>query len=117
MKPLIVLVYTSADTPLDTIHTVFGQMPQVQPAYCHTEQDLTQALTAQSFDLLVIDLNLPREPYRKAQKLCELLYPDAAYTELDLQHAPFVDFKIQQLLQKWNDAHDEAAPRIWDGLL
>lgn len=117
MKQLLVLVFTLPDTDLQVFESITNAMPQIKPTFCRSEEELTQALTAQSFDLLVIDLDLPRELYRKAQRLTELLYPDAAVTELDIQHQLFVEFKMKQLLEKWNDAHDESGPRIWDGLL
>lgn len=116
MKPLLVLVFTASDASLEVFDSISKDMPQIQVSFCHSEEALTQALTAQSFDLLVIDLDLPRELYRKAQRLTELIYPEAAVTELDIQHPLIVEFKMKQLVEKWNDAQDDSGPRFWDGI-
>lgn len=117
MKPLLVMVYHHVETNLEGMRELVADMERVEVQYTVEEEVLVKAMTAQLFDLLTIDLNLPSEQYKRAQQLCNLLYPDAAYTELDLEYKPFLKFKLTQLWEKWVDAQRDEGPHFWDGIV
>lgn len=116
MKILKILVYAHPATDLSIIQNVLSSKDSVEAKYIQDEEHLVQALTAQSFDLLIIDLDLEKTDYKKAQMLTDMIYPDAAFTELDFSHADFLSYKIDSLILKWKDAQsdDDSGRRFFD---
>lgn len=117
MNNLKVLVYSDPNTDLEIFENVIGRKDTIDYVQTSSEEQLIQALTAQSFDLLIIDLDLPKPVYKQAQLLADMIYPGAAVIELDLQHSDYIDFKLDQLWQKWVDAHSEGQRLFHDGIV
>lgn len=117
MKPLQVYVYAHEATDLTIFYSVAEQKKGIAYVIETKEEHLVQALTAQRFDLLILDLDLPKGEYKKAQLMTEMIYPGAAVTELDLQHKDFIDYKLDQLWKKWEEAHTDGQTFFHDGTL
>lgn len=115
MKTLLVYVYANESTDLTLFRSVIEQKKGIQYVVETREEHLVQALTAQHFDLLILDLDLPKGEYKKAQLMTEMIYPGAAVTELDLQPKDFIDYKLDQLWSKWEEAHTDGQTFFHDG--
>lgn len=115
MRKLNVAVYAHTQTDLSLLHKLLEARPNIVSKILSDEEQLVLALTTQSFDLLLIDLDLEKVDYKKAQMLTELIFPDAAYSELDFTHEAFLEFKLDDLWAKWQTAQqDDNAKRFFD---
>ncbi len=115
MRKLNIAVYAHPQTDLNLLFKLLDARPSIIYSILKDEEQLVLALTSQNFDLLLIDLDLEKVAYKKAQMLTELIFPDAAYTELDYTHEAFLSFKLDDLLAKWQAAQQEDnAKRFFD---
>ena len=114
MKKMLVYVFADVNTNLDVFKNVIANKAGVSVEYETNEEKFIAALTAQRFDLLILDLDVAKGDYKKAQMMAEMIYPGAAVTELDMQHADFIGFKIDDLLRKWADANTESEIKFFD---
>ena len=81
------------------------------------ETDVEKAIEAMSngkYDLLLVDKALPKEDYNKLNKLAEVLFPDAAFVNVNMNDEEFLRFKLSGLLAKWSDAQQETTRRFLD---
>lgn len=116
MRKLNIAVYTHPQTDLSLLQKLLEARPNMVFKILTDEEQLVLALTAQSFDLLLIDLDLEKVDYKKAQMLTALLFPEAAYTELDFTNEAFLEFKLDDLWAKWQTAQygDDNDKRFFD---
>lgn len=114
MKTLQIFVYAHPNTDLEIFKTIIARKSGMDVVYETTEERLVTALTAQRFDLLILDLDLEKGDYKKAQLMTEMIYPGAATTELDLCQGDFTELKLESLMQKWREANDDSGPSFYD---
>lgn len=117
MKDLLIHVITDEKTDLEIFKQVISEKKGINVIYEKNIEKTIDAINANLFDLLIIDLDLPKNDYQKIQRLINLIYPDAAVTEMEFTDKIFINYKIDQLLDKWRIANSEDdSPKFWDNL-
>lgn len=114
MKTLLVTVIANPNTDLNLFKKIVQSMNGMEVTYITDIEEGINAINAQLYDLLIVDLDLPKEDYKKIQKINELVYPDAAVTEMELTFESYVRIKLQQLLEKWKDANSDGEIKFYD---
>jgi len=114
MKTLQILTVYSPHSDRTLFENVAQTKKGIQVVYEQDTERVIDAINAQSFDLLVIDLDLPKADYHKLQKLVAMIYPDAAVTEVDMNNQGFINFKLDLLIDKWKEAQSDQNIRFFD---
>lgn len=114
MKTLLITVVANATTDLSTFQSIAATISGIDVTYITDIESAIDAINAQQYDLLIVDLDLDKADYKKIQKLNELIYPDAAVTEMELTYADYVRMKLHQMLAKWKDANSDGGIKIHD---
>ncbi|MDA3615722.1 ANTAR domain-containing protein [Polluticaenibacter yanchengensis] len=113
MRTLRTLVVAATDTNLDNVKTILA----TKNTEVNYETDIERAIDAinnHKMDLLIVDLDLPKTDYKKVQTITDLMHPDAAITETDLNHIDYISFKMDQLIDKWMEANSDSELKLHD---
>lgn len=113
MRTLRTLVVAATDTNLDNVKTILA----TKNTEVNYETDIERAIDAinnHKMDLLIVDLDLPKTDYKKVQTITDLMHPDAAITETDLNHIDYIGFKMDQLIDKWMEANSDSELKLHD---
>lgn len=114
MKNLSIYVHTAESTSLELFNKVASTKRGIDIEYSIDIEYTIDAINARRFDLLIVDLDEEKQTYLKLQKLVEMIYPDAAVTEIDFSSEDFINFKLDLLLDRWREVQDEDNIRFFD---
>ncbi len=116
MKTLRVAVLHIPSSDTTYLTNYFSTNSAIVATYYNNEEAVIDATNAQQYDLLVIDKNLEKSSIQKIEKLVDLIYPDAATVVMDYNESGFIQFKMDELIQKWKDSNTESHFKFHDGI-
>lgn len=108
MKTINTLVISNMDTNMDTFKNVIPAFGGFHFDYSTSLETVIAATHAHTYDLLIIDTALDQESSSKLNKLINIIHPELTTLDLHLDDEAFIQFKLNSMQQKWQEAHSES---------
>ncbi len=108
MKTINTYVMSHNATNMDTFIKVANTFTGFQFNYITDMEQAIEATNAHTFDLLIIDKAMDKADEVKLNKVVDLIHPDVATLDLHMNDEEFIRFKLNSMLQKWEEAHSDS---------
>ncbi len=109
MKVLNACLIASPHTNLDVFRQVTSGLDGLTVTVETDMEKVVDALHTGRFHLLMIDLDLSKEDFKKISRLTERVFSDIATVELDLSQPHYIQYKLHMMLSKWKDAQSDGS--------
>lgn len=109
MKTLQACLIANSQTDINPFREIAGGLSDLQVTIETDLERVVDALNARTFDLLIIDLELPKEDYKKINRLTTQVFADIATVEIDLSQPHYIAYKMNMMLSKWKDAQSDSS--------
>ena len=114
MKTLQAYAVINETSNTDILKAIAAGINDLHITYEANAENAVDAMSGQSFQLLIIDKALPEADMKKLNRLVELLHPDAAVTAFNLQNEDYIHFKLSGLMLKWEEAQSDGKVNFID---
>lgn len=107
MKNLRIGFYSQNLTHVAKLESFIKQGAQSEMLHWEDEDKVIEAMTAKTFDALLIDDHLEPLVKNRLLKMMEILYPEAVFTIINFEFDSYVLMKLNHIHQDWSAAQKE----------
>lgn len=115
MKVLNTLVFAEEATQFEKFEAIMAPKPQLKVTYLTDIEATIERINAKLDDMLVLDTKMSVAILKKMNKIVDLIAPEMATIELHMNDEDFIQIKMNQMIQKWEEAtNNSSSHKFWD---